>query len=308
MIQIYHKAEDSIEEANPCYIRFVTGGSTSDFGDWKTPSNLLDARMEQVGTETILVKKIDSGLEPGTDDLLVFDQNAQIKIGSDGRAVNRNGFSIFNDCTEIFTLITEGDYTGDYQNSSGRIMRLPVTTGFCREVDVATGNLLERYRCDIINDTEIRVWIIEYHNYLIRQFLQFDVSYTEITNTYQNESGKTIQYPIRQGKRKIVLKLETNLNGLEHLKTFFQQPELLLFYQSPTDSAEQYGRFRKTADIQIQTVSRNHSFDNHPFLYQLEAYGTNITYFWSLSEVLAYQQKYSDSCGIYELSVSLEEV
>lgn len=300
MIQIYHKAEDSIEEANPCYIRFVTGGSTSDFGNWKTPSNLLDAKIEQVGTELALKK--------GSDDILVFTDHAQIKLDANGRAANRDGNGILVDCTEVFTKITDGDYAGDYQNSSGRIMRLPVTTGFCREVDPATGNLLERYRCDIINDTEIRVWIIEYHNYLIRQFLQFDVSYTEITNTYQNESGKTIQYPIRQGKRKIVLKLETNLNGLEHLKTFFQQPELLLFYQSPTDSAEQYGRFRKTADIQIQTISRNHSFDNHPFLYQLEAYGTNITYFWSLSEVLAYQQKYSDSSGIYELSVSLEEV
>lgn len=299
MIQIYHKA-DYIEEANPCYVRFVTGGSASDFGDWKTPSNLLDAKIEKVGTELVLKK--------GTDDILVFTDHAQIKLDGNGRAANRDGNGILVDCTEVFTKVTEGDYAGDYQNSSGRIMRLPVTTGFCREVDIATGNLLERYRCDIINDTEIRVWMIEYHNYLIRQFLQFDVSYTEIANTYQNESGMTIQYPIRQGKRKIALKLETNLNGLEHLKTFFQQPELLLFYQSPADSAEQYGRFRKTADIQIQTVSRNHGFDNHPFLYQLEAYGTNITYFEPLSEVPAYQQQYRNSSGIYELSISLEEV
>lgn len=300
MIQIYHQTEDFIEEANPCYIRFVTGGSTSDFGNWKTPSNLLQADIERVGTELVLKK--------GADDILVFTNHAQIKLDANGRAANRDGNGILVDCTEVFTKITEGDYAGDYQNSSGRIMRLPVTTGFCSEVDIATGNLLERYRCDIISDTEIRVWMIEYHNYLIRQFLQFDVSYTEIANTYQNESGMTIQYPIRQGKRKIALKLETNLNGLEHLKTFFQQPELLLFYQSPTDSTEQYGKFRKTADIQIQTIFRNHNFGNHPFLYQLEAYGTNITYFWSLSEVLAYQQKYSDSSGIYELSVSLEEV
>lgn len=300
MIQIYHQTENYIEETNPCYVRLITGGSTSDFGDWKTPSNLLLADIERVGTELALKK--------GADDILVFTNHAQIKLDGNGRAANRDGNGILVDCTEVFTKITEGDYAGDYQNSGGRIMRLPVTTGFCREVDIATGNLLERYRCDIINDTEIRVWIIEYHNYLIRQFLQFDVSYTEIANTYQNESGMTIQYPIRQGKRKIALKLETNLNGLEHLKTFFQQPELLLFYQSPTDSAEQYGRFRKTADIQIQTVSRNHSFDNHPFLYQLEVYGTNITYFWSLPEVPAYQQKYSDSSGIYEFSISLEEV
>ncbi len=299
MIQIYHK-EDYIEEANPCYIRFITSGSTSDFGDWKTPSNLLQADIERIGTELALKK--------GADDILVFTNRAQIKLDGNGRAANRDGYGILVDCTEIFTKIAEGDFAGDYQNNSGRVMHLLTTSGFCKEVDIATGNLLGRYRCDILNDTEIRVWIIEYHNYLIRQFLQFDISYSEISNTYQNESGMTIQYPIRQGKRKIDLKLETNLNGLEHLKTFFQQPELLLFYQSPTDSAEQYGRFRKTADIQIQTISRNHDFDNHPLLYQLAAYGTNTTYFWPLPEILAYQQKYSNSSGIYELSISLEEI
>ena len=173
------------------------------------------------------------------------------------------------------------------------------TPDFC--YDLSTGRM---YRANKDSDTELRVWTTEYHNYLIRQFTKFDVSYTEITNIYENESGHTVQYPVRIGKRKIDLELECNLDTLNILTEFFQQSEILMLYQSPTDAAEQFGMFRKTSDIQIQTISKNPHYYNNPFLYQTLEYNTNDGYFYELQELYAGKSQ----TGIYYISVSLEEV
>ena len=128
-----------------------------------------------------------------------------------------------------------------------------------------------------------------------------DVAYSEDVNTYQNESGKTISYPVRLGKRKIEYKVETDLQGLDVLTEIFQQPEMLLFYKSASDSQEQCGYFRKTSDLQITTVSRNPKFDNNPFLYQMQS-KSPTSYFYLLDDGL------QQHTGAYEFSVSLEEV
>ena len=80
------------------------------------------------------------------------------------------------------------------------------------------------------------------------------------------------------------------------------QPELLLFYKSPSDSCEQYGYFRKTSDLQITTIARNPRFDNNPLLYQWQNKSPELSHFYPLDDGL------QPHTGAYEFSVSLEEV
>jgi hypothetical protein len=309
MITIKHQQDDEIEETEACYIRLVTGGKDN----WTTPSAFLSANtaIERIQATRNGETETEIAIRSGDDDLIVFTEDAQIRIDGRGRCANRDGNAILVGCTTIFYKITDGGtYDGYYQDSaSGRIMKTLETNGVVREVDPETGETLERYRMDTYadDDSRIRVWLTEYGNYMLRQMLGFDTTYTEIKNTYQNESGATILYPVRQGQRKLDIKVETNLNGLEHLKAFFQQPELLLFYRSPTDAVEQFGKFQKTSDIQITSVSCSTDFGNNPFLWQIPAY-TDTAYFYPIEEVASYYQTHTYQSGIYEFSVSLEEI
>ena len=143
----------------------------------------------------------------------------------------------------------------------------------------------------------------------MRNLLQFDVSYAETVNTYENESGQTITYPIRIGKRKIDLKIETDLQGLIMLKDYFSQPECFFFYRSTTDIEEQHGTFRKTSDVQIQTIANesnfrnSHLFDDASFFCDVDSeYGDYLQRLYEF-----YKGNYYHT-GAYEFSVSLEEV
>lgn len=291
MIQLKHKKEDYIEEISPVYIQLITGGSygfASNF-DWNMAATLQDTAIERVSNGIVF--------KSGDVDILALDENARIRLTDIGLpADHENGNAIITKNTEVFTKVDGTD--SNYQSSDGRVVDLR-TPDFC--YDLSTGRM---YRANKDSDTELRVWTTEYHNYLIRQFTKFDVSCTEITNIYENESGHTIQYPVRIGKRKIDLELECNLDTLNILMGFFQQPEILMLYQSPTDAVEQFGTFRKTSDIQIQTISKNPSYYNNPFLYQALEHNTNDGYFYELQELYAGKSQ----TGIYYISVSLEEV
>ena len=238
-------------------------------------------------------------MKKGSDDILVFTDNAQIKLDGDGLPANRNGNAILVDCTAIYTLIDdENDLNyGAYQNGDSVVMKSS-HKGYCVEL-----NTRKEFRWFAEGDDgkKIRVWTTVYQNYLIRNVLQMDVTYSEDVNTYQNESGKTISYPVRLGKRKIAYKMETDLQGLDILTAIFRQPEILLFYKSASDSREQYGYFRKTSDLQITTLSRNPKFDNNPFLFQMQS-ESSVSYFYPLDDGL------QPHTGAYEFSVSLEEV
>lgn len=291
MIRLKHKKEDYIEEISPVYIQLITGGSygiATNF-NWQMATTLQDTTIERVSNGIVF--------KSGDIDILALDEDARIQLTNIGLpAEHENGNAIITRNTEIFTKV-DGT-VNSYQSDDGRTVDLR-TPDFCYDLD--TGRM---YRANRDSDTELRVWTTEYHNYLIRQFTKFDVSYSEITNTYENETGHTIQYPVRVGKRKIDLELECNLDTLNILTEFFQQSEILMLYQSPTDAAEQFGMFRKTSDIQIQTISKNPSYYNNPFLYQALEYNTNDGYFYELQELY----KGENQTGIYYISVSLEEV
>ena len=291
MIQLKHRKEDYIEEISPVYIQLITGGSygfAANF-NWDMAAALQDTTIERVSNGIVF--------KSGDVDILALDENARIRLTSIGLpADHENGNAIITRNTEIFTKV-DGTVS-NYQSSDGRTVDLR-TPDFCYDLD--TGMM---YRANKDSDTELRVWTTEYHNYLIRKFTKFDVSYTEITNTYENETGHIIQYPVRIGKRKIDLELECNLDTLNILTGFFQQSEILMLYQSPTDAVEQFGVFRKTSDIQMQTISKNPDYCNNPFLYQALEYHTNDGYFYELQELY----KGKNQTGIYYISVSLEEV
>lgn len=291
MIQINHKSYNYTEQISPVYIQMITGGSygiATNF-NWQTATTLQDTTIERVSNGIVF--------KSGDVDILALDEDARIRLTDIGLpADHENGNAIITKNTEVFTKVDGTD--SNYQSSDGRVVDLRVPD-FC--YDLSTGRM---YRANKDSDTELRVWTTEYHNYLIRQFTKFDVSYTEITNIYENESGHTIQYPVRIGNRKIDLELECNLDTLNILMDFFQQSEILMLYKSPTDAVEQFGTFRKTSDIQIQTISKNPSYYNNPFLYQALEHNTNDGYFYELQELYAGKSQ----TGIYYISVSLEEV
>ena len=291
MIQINHKSYNYTEQISPVYIQLIAGGSygiATNF-NWQMATTLQGTTIERVSNGIVF--------KSGDVDVLALDEDARIRLTDIGLpADHKNGNAIITKNTEVFTKV-DGTVS-NYQSSDGRVvdLRTPV---FC--YDLSTGRM---YRANKDSDTELRVWTTEYHNYLIHQFTKFDVSYSEITSTYENEAGHTIQYPVRVGKRKIDLELECNLDTLNILTEFFQQSEILMLYQSPTDAAEQFGTFRKTSDIQVQTVSKNPHYYNNPFLYQKLEDGTNNGYFYELQELYAGKSQ----TGIYYISVSLEEV
>ena len=286
MIQIDTLTDAGIISVDHCYLRVVTDGYS-----WTTHPNLQQATIERVGTQIALKK--------GSDDIVVFTDNAQIRLDSKGFPANRDGYAVLVGCTAIYTLVEDEDNSnyGKYINGDSVVTKSS-HAGYC--IEQSTRKEF-RWAAEGDDGKKIRVWTTAYQNYLIRNVLQMDVAYSEDVNTYQNESSKTIAYPVRLGKRKIAYKVETDLQGLDILTEIFKQPEILLFYKSASDSQEQCGYFRKTSDLQITTVSRNPKFDNNPFLYQMQS-KSPTSYFYLLDDGL------QQHTGAYEFSVSLEEV
>ena len=291
MIQLKHRKEDYIEEISPVYIQLITGGSygiATNF-NWQMATTLQDTTIEQVSNGIVF--------KSGDVDILALDEDARIRLTDIGLPADHvNDNAIITKNTEVFTKV-DGT-VNNYQSDDGRTV---ILTDLNRCRDLNTNRV---YRANRDSDTELRVWTTEYHNYLIHQFTKFNVSYSEITNTYENETGHTIQYPVRLGKRKIELELECNLDTLNILTEFSQQSEILMLYKSPTDAVEQFGMFRKTSDIKMQTISKNPHYYNNPFLYQKLEDATNNGYFYELQELYAGENQ----TGIYCISVSLEEV
>lgn len=307
MISIYSSLDDSIDTIDPCYIQIISSGTTDSFGTLgEMASSLKAATIERSSNGGLVFKD-------GTDDFLYLTKDGQIQIDENGKPANSDGYALISEkSTEVFTKIEDesSPINGNYQNESkDRFMQVETGALFgtaAYEIDSLGNRSGQIFRASVDSDTQIRVWLVEYHNFLVHQFLDFNVSYSEIVNTYENENGDTIQYPIRLGKREMDLEIETDLGGLEALKTFFQPAELLLIYKSPSDATSQYGYFRKTSDIQIQVEKKNGSFENCPFLYQQVEFTEATGYFCELSKMES-ESGYQRT-GIYRISVSLEEL
>ena len=101
--------------------------------------------------------------------------------------------------------------------------------------------------------------------YTLRNFLRFDVSYSEETKTYQNESGRKIIYPVRSGKRRIAMTIEANTMYLDVLRQLFSAAEIHLKYIDGMDIETdtignikhlvQEGDFYKSSDISIKRIA-----------------------------------------------------
>lgn len=270
------------------YLRVLKIGNNADVsssGTWATLDDL--GTVTKDGTDTII--------EQNGHDVLVFRKDGTIRLDKNEHPANREGYAIIAGCTEKCTPQGDGEYIGE----SGTVYKKdPAFPGTCYD---QSGDifLLED---DI--DNNIRVWTTYYQNRLFRNLLEFNVSYSETVNTYENEKGRTIQYPVRVGKRKISLKVETNLHGLAILKDYFSQNEFFFFFRSTTDEVEQNGTFRKTSDIQIQTIANEPDFRNVHLFGDVPNSDTS-------SEYGEYVQLYlgnDNHTGAYEFSASLEEV
>lgn len=257
---------------------------------WATLDDL--GTVTRVGTDTAIVKN--------NHDVLVFRKDGTIRLDSNGHPADREGRGIITDCSVRCAKQEDGTYLGENGDIYTKDNDFP---GTCTDQN---GNTF--YWTEDVEEN-IRVWIIYYDNMLMRNLLTFDVSYAETVNTYENESGQTITYPIRIGKRKIDLKIETDLQGLIMLKDYFSQPECFFFYRSTTDIEEQHGTFRKTSDVQIQTIANesnfrnSHLFDDASFFCDVNSeYGNYLQRLYEF-----YKGNYYHT-GAYEFSVSLEEV
>lgn len=138
---------------------------------------------------------------------------------------------------------------------------------------------------------------------VLRNILKFDVSYSEETRSYQNESGRRIIYPVRTGKRRIAMTIEANTTYLDVLRQLFGEVEIHLKYIDGMDIETdcignikhlvQEGDFYKSSDISVKRIA-----DSRIAL--LNA-GMSCTY-----GKLGYYDRFGR--GAYELSVTLEEV
>lgn len=72
--------------------------------------------------------------------------------------------------------------------------------------------------------------------YMLRNIVKWQDSYSEEIKTYQNESGNAIVYPVRCGKHSISLKIEANSMYLSVLKSIFTQPVVHLKYTHGSDA------------------------------------------------------------------------
>ena len=75
---------------------------------------------------------------------------------------------------------------------------------------------------------------------LIRNILNFNVTYEEMKNQFQNENGKSIFFPIRTGKRKMDLTIECDSEDLKVLKKLFFQTEIKFAYSETEQKQRKY--------------------------------------------------------------------
>ena len=139
--------------------------------------------------------------------------------------------------------------------------------------------------------------------YVLRNFLKFDVAYSEETKIYQNESGRKIIYPVRSGKRRIAMTIEANTTYLDVLRELFAAPEIHLKYIDGMDIETdcignirhlvQEGDFCKSSDISIKRIADS--------CVALLNAGISCAY-----GKLGHYDRFGR--GAYEFSVTLEEV
>ncbi|MGN0592502.1 MAG: hypothetical protein ACI4JQ_04600 [Ruminococcus sp.] len=139
--------------------------------------------------------------------------------------------------------------------------------------------------------------------YVLRNILKFDVSYSEEKRSYKNESGRMILYPVRTGKRSISLTIEANTIYLDVLRKLFAPTEIHLRYmdgmEADTDCIGnirhriQEGIFYKSSDISIRRAADSRVALNNA--------GIHCSY----GKLGAYDRF---GRGAYEFSVTLEEV
>lgn len=281
-------------ECDIVYIRLLVDEACANAGaDWKTNALLADTTLE--GTETGLA------LTKNNADVLTFSRDGLIKMNYGGHMADRNGFSIYQPWTTEYTKQDDSSYT----DGNGNTVAIKATTddggsGICTDQN---GKIMQWEKIGE-DDTKINVWTSAVANFIIRNILQLDVTYSEMVNVYENEQGKTILYPIRRGKRSLEIKLETDLGGLKRLISYFQQPEFWLFYRSPADLYDRGGVFRKTSDIQVESIKKNGKYNNYPIYLdnQNEEIGAVLYYDLALDTLL------DAKTGIYNFSVNLEEV
>lgn len=275
------------------YLRVIGIRKDADESSANTWATLDDlGTITKVGTDTVI--------EKNGSDVLVFRKDGTIRWDSNGHPADREGNGIIANCSVQCTKQEDGSYLSEDGNIYTKEDAIP---GAC--TDQSGGTFL--WSEDV--DDKIRVWTIYYDNTLLRNLLQFEVSYAETVNTYENESGQTISYPVRIGKRKIALKVETDLHGLIMLKDYFSQPECFFFFRSTTDIEEQHGTFRKTSDVQIQTVANECNLHNtHLFDDASALCDVNSEYGDYLQQLYEFYKGNDYHTGAYEFSVSLEEV
>lgn len=126
--------------------------------------------------------------------------------------------------------------------------------------------------------------------YFLDNITVFDITYKEILNTFTNENGKTIIYPVRTKKRCIKLEIEANDQSLKVLMDIFTQYEITLEIIDISFDSENYqseSKYIKTSEISKVKIANEGDFGGYPDRggYQLPS-----------------------GKGFYLFSVSLEEV
>ncbi|MGN0631649.1 MAG: hypothetical protein ACI4JN_10010 [Ruminococcus sp.] len=136
--------------------------------------------------------------------------------------------------------------------------------------------------------------------YILRNFTEFRESYSENIRKFENESGHSIVYPVRNGKRCLSITIEANSVYLNILKELFSHPVIHLKYTHGSDAeCDCIGNikqiiheadFIKTSSINIKQIADIRTM--------LPNHGVQCG--------LGFYDRFGR--GAYEFSVSLEEV
>jgi len=151
-------------EQDIAYLRILTDGKS-----WTTHRNLKNA--------------ILSGsclYDTNGKLLLAFTEDGRIRQ-YEGRYCDQNGYTIYDTCTTVYTKQEDGTYTDG--NGSIVTKKNPdanLKNGYCTDQN----SVLMIWESIGEDDSQIHVWTTTYENFLIRNFLQFDVSESELVNTY----------------------------------------------------------------------------------------------------------------------------
>lgn len=139
--------------------------------------------------------------------------------------------------------------------------------------------------------------------YILRNFIKFEESYSENIKKFESESGHAIVYPVRCGKCCISLTIETNSVYLSILKEIFSNAVIHLKYTHGSDAGTDcIGNitqkihekdFIKTSNIQVKQIADVRT--------SLPNSGIKSSF-----GGLGYYDRFGR--GAYEFSVSLEEV